>query len=148
MTGISAASEHGLKEGERPRLDARGALRQTAELQRHHEPRRRDGDWFADARRVREHDVALKLGKVLRRDPHARQFAEAGVDSVDRLATSENPLDRRRARGHGGMTGRVDGHGRALPDRAPVGQRRFSRPKDDGHRPLQTRAWRGLKPSR
>ncbi len=124
----------------RLRLNARGALRETAELERHHEPRRRNASRFADARRVREHDVALKLSKVLPSDAHARQFAEAGVDSIDRLAAGENPLDRRRARGHGGMTGRVDGDRRAVPDRAPVGKRRLAGADDDGHRPLQTRA--------
>ncbi len=143
-----AARKHGLDELKRLRLNARGALRQAAEFQRHHEPRCRDRRCFSDARSVRKDDVALKLSEVCGLDPHARQFAEASVDSVDRLATGQDPLNRRCARGDGGMTGRVDGHGRALPDRAPVGQRRFSRPKDDGHRPLQTRAWRGLKPSR
>ncbi len=78
------------------RLDARRALREAAELQRHHEPRRRDRGRFADARGVRQHDVALKLGEIRGLDAHARQFAEAGIDSVDRFAAGENALDRAR----------------------------------------------------
>ena len=60
-----AAREHGLDECKRLRLDARRALREAAELQRHHEPRCRNGSRFANARGVRQHDVALKLREVL-----------------------------------------------------------------------------------
>ena len=53
---------------------------------------------LADARGVRQHDVALQLGEVGGGDAHARQLAEAGVDAVDRLAAGEDALHRRRAR--------------------------------------------------
>ena len=106
------------------------------------------GGRFADARGVRQHDVALKLSEVCGLDAHARQFAEAGIDSVDRFAAGENALDRRRARGYGGVARGIDGQRLAAPDRPPVGERRLAGTDDDGHRPLQTRACSGLKPSR
>ena len=75
---------------------------------------------FSDARSVRQDDVALKLGEVMCDcDAHARQFAEAGVDSVDRFATGENPLDCRRARGHGSLTRGIDGD-RCAAARSPA----------------------------
>jgi len=95
-----------------------------------------------------EDDVALKLGEIGRLDAHAGKFAEAGVDSVDRLAAGHNPFDRSRARGHAGMMGGVDGDRRAAPDRPPVGKRRLAGAENDGHSPLHTRAWSGLKSSR
>ena len=132
-TGVNAASEHRLDEAKRPRLDARGALGEAAELQRHHQPRRRDRGGFADAGRVRQDDVALKLREIGRLDAHAGEFAEAGVDAVDRLAAGEDPLDRGGARGHAGVMGRVDGDRRAAPDRPPVGKRRLAGAENDGH---------------
>ena len=111
--------EHSLDEQKRLRLHARSALGQAAELQRHHQPRRRDRGWFADPCRVRQDDVALKLRQIGRLDSHGREFAEAGVDSVDRLATGQNPLDRRGARSHAGMMGGID-RDRARPARSPA----------------------------
>jgi hypothetical protein len=35
---------------------------------------------------MREHQVALELGEIVCGDPHAREFAETGIDAVDRLA--------------------------------------------------------------
>jgi hypothetical protein len=99
-------------------------------------------------RGVRQHDVALKLSEIGGLDAHARQFAEAGIDSVDRLAARQNPLHRGGARGDGGTMGRVDRNRGAAPDRAPIGKRRLARSQSDGHSPLQTRALSGLKPSR
>ena len=82
------------------------------------------------------------------RDAHARELAEAGVDAVDRLAAIENALDRRRARRHRGLMRGIERDGRAAPDRAPIVERRRAGSQRDGHRPLQTRACRGLKPRR
>ena len=124
-----AARKHGLDESDRLRLDARGALREAADLQRHHEPRCRDRGRFADARGVRKDDVALKLSKVGRLDPHTRQLAEAGIDSVDRFATSENPLDRGGARGHAGHGSRGR---RPAPRRARSPASRQATPRRDG----------------
>ena len=82
---------------------------------------------------MREHDVALKLSQIGRLDAHAGQFAEAGVDAVDRLAAGENPLDRGGARDHAAVMGGVDGDRRAAPDRPPVGKRRLAGAENDGH---------------
>ena len=49
---------------------------------------------FADARRVRKHDVALQARKVGVVDANVSEFAEPGVDAIDRLAARENALNR------------------------------------------------------
>ena len=99
-TGDDAARKHGFDQRQRRGSHARRALREAAELQRHHQPRCRDGGRFTDARGMRQHDVALKLRKICGRDAHARQFAEAGVDPVDRLTPRQNALDRGGAGNH------------------------------------------------
>ncbi len=93
-----AAIEHRRDAVDRLRPHAGGALGEAAELQRHHQPRDGDGRRLAHACRVRQHDVALKLREIGLIDPHAGELAEAGVDSVDRLAAGEDALDRRGAR--------------------------------------------------
>src|ERR1700733_9503759 len=134
-----AARQHGLDEGNRLRLDARCALRQAAELQRHHEPRCRDRRRFAHARSVREDNVALKFSEVCGLDANARQFAEAGINSVDRFAAGENALHCRRARDYDSTAGGINGQRLAAPDRPPVSERRLAGADNDGHCPLQTR---------
>jgi hypothetical protein len=143
-----APGEHRFDEGDCLRLHARCALGEAAELQRHHEARHCDGSGLADPRGVREHDVALKLGEIGGLNPHACQLAEAGIDSIDRIAARQNPPDRGGARSDSGTMGRVDRNGVAAPYLAPVDKRRLARSESDGHCPLQTRACSGLKPSR
>ena len=89
---------------------------------------------------MRQDDVALKLSQIGELHAHGREFAEAGVDFVDRLAAGDNPLDRAGACGHAGVIGRIDGDRRAAPYRPPVGKRRLAGAQNDGHCPLQTRA--------
>ena len=121
-TGVTPRSSIGRDAVERLRPHAGRALREAAELQRHHEPRHGRGRRLADAGRMRQHDVALKLGEIGRVDPHAGELAEARVDSVDRLAPREDALDRRRARRDPVAAGRIERERRPAPDRAPVGR--------------------------
>ena len=69
--------EHRLEHGDRFRPDARSALGQARELERHHQPHDRRRRRLAHAGRMRQHDVALQGLEVVRRDPDARQLAEA-----------------------------------------------------------------------
>ena len=59
-TGIKSALEQGLEHGNGLRPDARGALGQARELERHHQPNDRRGRCLAHAGRMRQHDVALQ----------------------------------------------------------------------------------------
>ena len=142
------AREHRFDEIERFEPHARGALGEARELKRHHEPRRCDGERLADAGRMRQHDVALERRKIGGFDPHARELAEPRVDPIDGLAAGEDAPDCRGARRDSRATGRIERGGAAEPDAAPVAERRFARPERHSHWPLQTRACKGLNPSR
>jgi hypothetical protein len=87
------AVEHLLHEGEGFGPHARCAARQARKLQRHHQPHIREAHRRADAGRMREHDVALELAQLVRRDAHAREFSEAGIDAVDRFALRDDRRD-------------------------------------------------------
>ena len=141
--------EHRLEQFDRLGAHAGSALRQARELQRHHQPHDGDRHRLADAGGVRKHDVALEGFEIGGRNADTRQFAEAGVDAIDRLALGHDA-------GHGlgaGLDLRPAGivqlrHGAAI-DGAPVGERRVAGLQGQfGHCPLQIRAWSGLKPMR
>ena len=89
---------------------------------------------------MRQDDIALKLSQIGELHAHGGEFAEARVDSVDRLAAGDNPLDGAGACDHVGAIGRIDGDRRSAPDRPPVGKRRLAGAQNNGHCPLQTRA--------
>ena len=141
-----AARKHRFEERERRRPHARRALRQRAELQRHHEPRRGDGRRLADAGCVRQHDVALELDEIRVGDADAGELAEAGVHPIDRLAAGDDALDRRRAGGDAQGALGIERHAAAGMDGAPVGERGGAGDQANCHRPLQMRACSGLKP--
>ena len=100
-----------------------GALRQAAELERHHQPDDRYRHGTADAGGMRQHDVSLQCSKVRGIDPDTGQFAEAGIDPVDRRAFRE---DGGYGPGRGfddGIGGRIDGGGGAPINLAPCRKR-------------------------
>ena len=133
--------EQGLEHGDRFRPDAGGALGQARQLERHHQPNDRRGRRLAHAGRMRQHDVALQGLEVAGRDPDARQFAEAGVDSVDRLALGHDPLDGVGTATDRGAAAGIDRQRGAAIDGAPVRERDEAGPQQNGrHCPLQTRA--------
>ena len=86
-TGDQVARQHRLEHRARSRAARR---KRPARGSRASAPasaaRWRSGHGLADARCVRQHDVALQLGQVGRWDAYAGELAEAGVDAVDRLA--------------------------------------------------------------
>ena len=71
-------------------LHAGGALRQAAELQRHHEAHDGNRHRRANAGSVAQHDVALEGFQVGLFDADAGQLPEAGVDAVDGLVPGED----------------------------------------------------------
>ena len=116
---------------------ARRALGQARELERHHQSGDGDRHRRADARGMRQHDVALQLLEVGGLDAHAGELAEAGVDAIDRLALGEDGRDRAgRAIDHA-VGCRIEGDRRAAIDLAPRRQRHGPRRKLDGtHGPM------------
>ena len=148
--GHKARFEAGRKMRRRRPAYARGALREARELQRHGEAHDGNGQRLADARRVREHEIALEYGEIAALDLHARELSEAGVDAVDRLALGDDRGDRPRARLDRRATRRVEACRSAAIDLAPKGEGHGTRNERDGgvHRPLLMRAWSGLKPIR
>ena len=87
------ALQHRFEHGNSFRPNARGALRETRELERHHQSHDRRRRRLAHACRVRQHKVALQGFEVADGDLDARQFAEAGVDAINRLALGHDPSD-------------------------------------------------------
>ena len=122
-------------------------MAEARELERHHQPHIRVLHRLADAGGVRQHDVTLQRHQVFRADMHAREFAEAGIDPVDRRAARDDGVDRPGARFDRRERRRIEADARAVGNRAPVGKRCASRRQRD-HAPLRTRAWSGLNPMR
>ena len=130
----------------RLRPHAGGTAAEAGELQRHHQPHvpRR----LADAGRVREHDVALERGEIVRGDVNAGQLPESGVDAVDRLTLRDDRLDRARTRLDRRHGGGIEPDPGAVGDGAPIGERNAAGRQGDRHRPPRTRACSGLNPIR
>ena len=104
---------------------------------------------LADAGGMGEHDVALERREVAGRDVHAGELAEAGIDAVDRLAASDDGVDRACARLDRRHGGGIEPDVGAFQNGAPVGERGASRrQRDRAHAPLRTRACSGLNPMR
>ena len=147
--GRHAARQHRLQERQRFPPHAGGALGQAPELQGHHQPDDRSGRRLADAGGMRKHDVALQPREVRLGDANAGEFAEAGIHAIDRLALAHDARDRRGARLDPRPAGGIEDRAGAAVDRAPIREgRRAGIEEDVGHRPFQTRACSGLKPSR
>ena len=86
--------------------------------------------------------LRCRVSRSVGRDAHAGQFAEAGVDAVDRLALARRSRRRPRRCLDLGAAGRVERAARAAIDGAPVGERRplpGFRVERFGHCPLQMR---------
>ena len=86
---------------------------------------------LADAGGMRQHDVALQRVEIGRRDAHAGQLAEAGIDAIDRLALGDDARDRRGARRDRRPAGGIELGAGAAIDRAPIGERRRAGLQDD-----------------
>ena len=141
--------EHGFQQFDGLRPHAGCALRQAGELQRHHQPGDSDRHRLADAGGMRQHDVALEGLEIGGGNADAGQFAEAGVDAIDRLALGDDPCDGLGAGLDLWPAGIVELRHGAAVDGAPVGQRRIAGLQNEfGHCPLQMRACSGLKPMR
>ena len=126
-----------LEQGDDLATHARRALGEARKLERHHQPHDGHGHRRADTRGVRQHDVALQLLEVGRRDAHAGELSEAGVDAVDRLALGKDGRDRAGRGVDRGVAGRIERHRRATVDVAPGAQRYGARRKLDGtHGPM------------
>ena len=69
---------------------------------------------LADAGGVRQHDVTLQRDQVFRADMHAREFAEAGIDAVDRRAARDDGVDRPGARFDRRERRRIEADARAV----------------------------------
>jgi hypothetical protein len=90
---------------------------------------------------MRQNDVALQRFEVGGRNADAGQFAEAGVDAIDRLTLGDDAGDCLGAGLDLRATGNVELRHGATVDRAPVGQRRIAGLQVEfGHCPLQMRA--------
>jgi hypothetical protein len=89
----------------------------------------------ANAAAMRQDQVALQGGHVLRRDAHRGEFSEAGIDAVDRVAACcdlADPLCR--ALGNAGpKTCRRARRDIGAVDRFQIGQRNRAGVKRDGH---------------
>ncbi len=102
---------------------------------------------IAHASRMGQDNIPLERSEIRARYAHARQLAEAGIDSVNRLTALQNAPDRIGAGGDGVTVRGVERDGLAAPDRTPVAERSLARSQSNRHCPLHTRACKGLKPS-
>jgi len=84
-----------------------------------------------DACRMAENEIALKGRQVGITDMRARQFPEAGVDTVDRRVLREDGVDRRRPGLDRGAAALVEQDRRAEIDRAPIGERHGAGAEED-----------------
>ena len=122
----------------------RRALRQARQFQRHHQPSNVGRHRLADPRGMAQHDVALERLQVVVADPDARQFAEAGIDSVHRLVPRQDARNRRRAGDDPVLARRVE-HGRLTAIDAPPSRERH-RPRRHDHVHRLTHPVRGSQP--
>jgi hypothetical protein len=98
---------------------------------------------------VGKHDVALQGFEVGSLNADAGEFAETGVDAIDRIALGNDAGDGGSTCGDLRLAGRIESRHCAAIDGAPVGERGFAGFQNErGHRPLQTRACNGLNPMR
>ena len=110
--------EKGFQRLDHQRPNAGMAAAQAEQLEHDHQPRDVARKGLAEARAVRQDQVRLQLGEALVRNARAGKKAEAGVDAVDRLATRNDPLDRRGGFRHPLHGGIVETRARARPDPA------------------------------
>ena len=121
---------------------ARGALRETDDLQRHHQPHRSVRALVSPTpAAMRQNDVALKLATSGRRDALDRQFAEAGIDAVDRARRARRCAPRQprpRPRAARWKRSTATAAPRQIA-RQSASDASPAKRMIDGHRPLQTR---------
>ena len=97
------------------------AAAKAEQLEDDHQPRDVARQRVAEARAVRQDEVALQLGEAVVGDAGVGEEAETGVHAVDRLAPGDDPLDR----GGGGWRCAAWNSGRdARQRRSRVPQRR------------------------
>ena len=132
--------EHRAEQRDRRQLNARGALREAGELQRHHQPRDRHRHGLTHPGGMAQHDIALEGQQIIVADLDAREFPEAGVDPVNRLVLGQNSRHCRSAGRDICMASRIEQHRFAPVNGPPIGQRHGSCADDHTHSPLWTRA--------
>ena len=93
MPRSSMASQHG--DGLRPH--AGGAVAEARELERHHQPHVRGRIGSPTPAACDSTMLRCSVTRSSGADVHAREFAEAGIDAVDRLAARDDGVDRPRA---------------------------------------------------
>ncbi len=120
--GNDVVREHRFQERDRLVANTGGALAQTHQLQRHHQPGDVGRQRLADAGRMRQHDVLLQLGQIGGVDTNAGELAEAGVDAIDGLAFRDDLRDHLGAALDGGAAVVVQFQAGATIDRPPVSQ--------------------------
>ncbi len=114
--------QQSLHQFERLWPDARSPLRQRGQLERQHQPHhglRRRRTYTGG---VTEDYITLERRQISVMDARRGQFAETGIDAVDRLAPGQNAGDGGGALSHSRDTGRIELESRAAIDIAPDGQ--------------------------
>ena len=119
--------QHRLKQGNRCRLHPRRPLCKTRQFERHHQAGDRHGHSIAYARRMAQHNVALKRFKISIADFDRRQLPEACVDSVHWLMPGEDAANSSGTFGNCGPTRRIKRRNSPIIERAPIGQRNRAR---------------------
>ena len=107
-TGTTSRASIACEQLQGLRPDARGALRQAGQLERHHQPGDRPRHRLADAGGMGQHDVALQGCRSLRVDAHAGELAEAGVDAVHGRAPGNDAGHRIGAGAHARPAARIE----------------------------------------
>jgi hypothetical protein len=92
------------------RTAAAEALGQDIGAEQQHGPRFSFAQRLAHPTGVAMHQIGLQLGQVFIRNSHVGEFAEAGVDSINRLSSRQNLLNQCSALGHAGQGGWRNGH--------------------------------------
>lgn len=158
--GQYALDQHRFEQQQGFLANARCALRQADQLQRHHQPHHAGRHRFAHASSVREHDIALQGGQVFALDAHAGQLAEAGVDAIHRRTLGDDGGDCSSTGAHYRQRGRIQCKRCTAIDLPPLGESDMAGAKNQGvaHVLLQeagrsgcprtTRACSGLNPMR
>ena len=131
--GDEPLRQHRLQHRHRCRLHAGGALRRGSRASSASISRTTGCDVrLADARGMREHDVALQAREIGRLDAHAGELAEAGVDAVDGLALGDDGGHRARGCLDRGRRSGIERDVRAPVDRPPIVEAHLPRPERDG----------------
>jgi hypothetical protein len=105
------------------RPHARISAPKTEQFQDDHQPGNVARERIAQACAVRQDQVRLKLGQPFVRNTRVGQQAEAGVDPVNRLAASNDAVDRRGRLGDALNGGIVETRLSAEPEPAQVVER-------------------------